>query len=341
MAEDRKIEKPIPILGITQPEEGGQLMHLEGFKEPYQGFPEQSIVNEFRLIKKIIKSPITIFPWRRIIKKWYVKIFLGIIFLFFRKKLRKLADWGLDVFMDIVEPSTSKFQLPPKRYCPFVQELYRILTLGVEREKSPEMKEKIGFLRDFICLILEFDSAYRFRLQDILPEIDLEKVKPNKKDEYFLKMRPDYDFGGRDFGSRKKELDQINEEWTAQRIKQEGIKNQKMNQIRERFEKDLTTLNEEFGVELSTTLIPDRNMLRPMSRITFTDTNKTDEELRKITSEYQKKFKKVQEKHHLTMEDVIQIQEKGISAIMRAKIPDEIIDAEKIEDKGRQDENIK
>lgn len=52
-------------------------------------------------------------------------------------------------------------------------------------------------MRDFVCMILEFDNAYRFRLQDVLSEIKLEEIRPTEGDQYYFGIRTDYNFGGK------------------------------------------------------------------------------------------------------------------------------------------------
>ena len=67
----------------------------------------------------------------------------------------------------------------------------------IEKEKKPWLKEKWEKIRDLVCLILEFDNAYRFRFQDVLSEIRLEEIKPTEVEKYWFSLREDYDFGGK------------------------------------------------------------------------------------------------------------------------------------------------
>lgn len=91
----------------------------------------------------------------------------------------------------------GKDRIKPDKYCRFVREIYRLFNLLIEREKGNELKNFWAQMRDVICMILEFDNAYRFRMQDILSEINLDEVKPDENTKYYMDLHDDYDFGGR------------------------------------------------------------------------------------------------------------------------------------------------
>lgn len=82
----------------------------------------------------------------------------------------------------------------PKRYSHAVREIHRVFSIMIERDNRPNEKEKLTYLRDLICMILEFDNAYRFRFQDGFSELDLDKIKPDENDLYYMSLREDYDF---------------------------------------------------------------------------------------------------------------------------------------------------
>jgi len=90
----------------------------------------------------------------------------------------------------------EKDKCDPKLFSKPVREVYRLFNILIEREKSDRMKEMWANMRDVVCYILEFDSAYRFRLQDVLPEIDLDAIKPDEATEYFMSLNPSYNWGG-------------------------------------------------------------------------------------------------------------------------------------------------
>ena len=64
----------------------------------------------------------------------------------------------------------KRHRLKPFMYCKAVREVHTILSNHC-RDIFPddELREAI---RDSLCMFLEFDNAYRFRFQDIIPEMD-------------------------------------------------------------------------------------------------------------------------------------------------------------------------
>jgi hypothetical protein len=88
----------------------------------------------------------------------------------------------------------SSDNIDPKKYSRPVREIYRLFNLLIEKEKREEMKQKWVNLRDVICYILEFDSAYRFRLQDVLREINLKEIEPDEYTKYYMSLKDDFNF---------------------------------------------------------------------------------------------------------------------------------------------------
>jgi len=64
------------------------------------------------------------------------------------------------------------------RYSQFVQELHRAFSVSWNDE-SERISELRKMLRDIECMILEFDNAYRFRAQDLIPEINKHNLRKN------------------------------------------------------------------------------------------------------------------------------------------------------------------
>jgi hypothetical protein len=85
-------------------------------------------------------------------------------------------------------------KIDPKRYSRPVREIYRLFNLLIEREKDQGNKDKWTQIRDVVCYILEFDNAYRFRLQDVLKEINLDEIKPDEATKYYMSLHSDYNF---------------------------------------------------------------------------------------------------------------------------------------------------
>jgi len=96
---------------------------------------------------------------------------------------------GLEIYYPILE----KYFLKPEAYSKPTREIYRLFDILIAREKSKGMKEKFEKIRNMVCFVLEYDSAYRFRFQDILAEIDLSQIRLDSAEEYYFKGRDDYD----------------------------------------------------------------------------------------------------------------------------------------------------
>ena len=99
------------------------------------------------------------------------------------------------IAIDIYYPILTKYFLKPEAYSKPTREIYRLFDILIAKEKNTGMKEKFTKIRDMACFVLEYDSAYRFRFQDILGEIDLSQIKLDEAEKYYFQGRDDYDFG--------------------------------------------------------------------------------------------------------------------------------------------------
>lgn len=107
--------------------------------------------------------------------------------------IKRLIPSLISSYHGLIKPKLIK----PERYSKSIREIYRLFNLLIEREKSDGMKQKWIQMRDLVCMTLEFDNAYRFRLQDVLSEINLDEIKPTDGDKYYFDIRKDYNFGGK------------------------------------------------------------------------------------------------------------------------------------------------
>lgn len=166
---DAKKEKT-SLEKVVFPKGGGILTYLRGYKEPYRGFPYFEMVERVDDIKKISKKVFSrIYHDTKGIKR------LKLLFLF--PMLRTIING----FRYALWFHTSKFKMRIKRYSQPMREIYRVWnTLG----DSEEIKE----WRDIVCMILEFDNAYRYRVQDILSELNKETLKKNPLKEILRLM---------------------------------------------------------------------------------------------------------------------------------------------------------
>lgn len=161
------------ILRVEFPPQGGTLTFMEGFDQPYQGFPLHPLVERMDLVKKITKNMKSGFyhrMWKKTnwITKWPL-ILISYPFMRIYAKNEIYACWR----------HLERFRVKPRMYCRSVREIYRAFSLPVsenERYKSILLREQ---MRDILCMHLEFDNAYRFRFQDVIAELDRDKFKKN------------------------------------------------------------------------------------------------------------------------------------------------------------------
>jgi len=166
MAEDAKNVNA--LIKVELPKEGGVLTYMEGMDQPYRGFPFWEFVDKLDIFKKIGKSLLS-GVYHSLVKKNKVKL---ITFLPSVWAIKGVVRTAIYVFYRQVE----RFRLKPNRYCQCVRELYRVFSIQKDKE-SIETEELRIMIRDAICIFLEFDNAYRFRVQDWMEEFDITKFR--------------------------------------------------------------------------------------------------------------------------------------------------------------------
>ncbi len=163
-------EIPTDVHALTKvefPEEGGVLTYMEGYDLPYRGFPFFEFVDKIDLIKKLSRQIQSGFY--HALKDSPLKYLLIPLIPYLGTRL----FWAFTyTFHRLIE----RFRLKTIRYCQFVRELHRACSIEYIGEDE-RIKEIRFMLRDIECMILEFDNAYRFRMQDILEEMDKEALK--------------------------------------------------------------------------------------------------------------------------------------------------------------------
>ena len=145
----------VTLKEVKLPKEGGVLSYYNEYEYPRKGFPVSKVVEKVGVVKKVLISVLF-----SLLKS---KLVLVIAILFFRKDLIKAYGELIDRLRPIIQFHTLK----PFRYCKSVRELY------VAFDKEDEA------LRDIVCMIFEFDDAYRYRMQDILGEFNKESFAKN------------------------------------------------------------------------------------------------------------------------------------------------------------------
>lgn len=153
---------------VEFPDEGGILTYIEGFELPYKGFPYFDFVDKIDVMKKVLRG---------ILSGSYHQ-------LKSRNKLLLLtlipSIWALKpavrTLVYTFHRMYERFKIKPDKHCQAIRELYKAFSVDIEGESKGD-KELRTQLRDLTCMIAEFDNAYRYRLQDIVVEVNKENLK--------------------------------------------------------------------------------------------------------------------------------------------------------------------
>lgn len=162
-------EKPTdnhPLEKVEFPEESGVFTYMKGYDYPYRGYPYYEFVDKIDLVKKLSRNLQSGF-YHGLKNNWFKWLLIPLI-----PTLGKQLFWA---FTYTFHRLIDRFQMRTNRYSQAVSEIYRAASVSWSDE-TPKATELRKMLRDIECMILEFDNAYRFRVQDILPELNKEEL---------------------------------------------------------------------------------------------------------------------------------------------------------------------
>ena len=170
-------EKPkdiSPLQRVEMPPEGGVLTYMEGYEYPYKGFPYYEFVDRIDLLKKITRTTLSgiYHELKKRNKLWFLTLLPSLWIM------KVLVRVGIYVFYRIVE----RFRLKKEKYCPAVREIYRVFSIDDPDERVGE-RDLRWRIRDSICMVLEFDNAYRYRTQDLIEELNKDNVRKDPAKE--------------------------------------------------------------------------------------------------------------------------------------------------------------
>lgn len=149
------------IQRIEYPEEGGIFIYYQGAYYPKKGFPYPEAIESICDVKRVIVAFMTFVSKAKIAAP---------LFYFFQEEL-------LDAFVIYAKRALERHYLKPRYLIDTIQELY-FAGMSVAITKNEEELVKI------ICHILQYDSAYRIRMQ-ILAE-EAYKAKPDNLVEWII-----------------------------------------------------------------------------------------------------------------------------------------------------------
>jgi len=156
-----KVDK---IVEVKLSKDGGVYSTFENRPYPAKGFPYYDTVHRIDAVKKVFIGLAYGFA------NFRGKLILAFFLLFFRKRVMASARKLIQGLWVTVKPH----RLKPLYYCNAVRELY--LAFGYTTKPSDKA-------RDLVCMILEFDDAYRYRFQYCFGELDKDNFRKNQYKE--------------------------------------------------------------------------------------------------------------------------------------------------------------
>lgn len=153
---DGEFDKRIKVVNVNIGKDGGILTYFLGGKEPMRGYadgPTVALVSGYKRLFMLILSNLSKVGWfGKICTLLAIKYNFNIVGEYFQK----LFELNLSLLHD-------------QYYTQSVREIRRVL------------KDRVSEgVRDAIGMVLEYDTAYRFRFQDVIVELD--KTKDTRKE---------------------------------------------------------------------------------------------------------------------------------------------------------------
>lgn len=112
------------------------------------------------------------------------------------QRWKELAESFIPVLHSKIQP----YLVPRDAMCTAVREIYdafdRIKSLEVDDPNYFKMQKRWERLRDILCFFLQQDLPYRWRFQLALSGMDMEKIRLDESDRFWLEKQGDFQYGG-------------------------------------------------------------------------------------------------------------------------------------------------
>ena len=154
------------IINIHIPVEGGVFLEYEGVSHLEAGFPLWDTVHALDMNKKFFSGML------KAVQKTFAggKIKTLLLVLFFRKELKAvLYEAAQAAYRQL-----KNYRFYDKRYCKAVKEIRRVMEAIKPADKENALVWDRIIMLTF--LFLEFDIAYRYRVQYVLGRLDKKKL---------------------------------------------------------------------------------------------------------------------------------------------------------------------
>jgi hypothetical protein len=160
---------------IEYPPEGGIYVYHKGTLHPTKGFPTPESVGSNNIAKRLFIGQMKFFA-----NKNTLVAFFGFLFLPWKRKMRVVEAWieGFNKLSGIVirpycmkpeyySNSCRQIRIFVEKFCTF---------LGIRQSLANGFGQRVAHM-------IEFDNAYRYRIQDLLSETSAEKLAENPRRE--------------------------------------------------------------------------------------------------------------------------------------------------------------
>ncbi len=189
-----------PLKQVVFGDEGGVLTYMGEHPYPYKGFPWGDVVEKMDIVKKVSKGILGGFYHSTNKRSWLQKIFLLPCMWIF-KDLIYAEVYAFHRFV-------GRFRLKPLRYCTAIRELHRAYSYEQPGE-DPQTRDLRLKFRDLLCMHLEYDNAYRYRFQDLFPELNKDLLVKNPIKELTRMF---------DIAIEREILQEIKDTWTLTKL---------------------------------------------------------------------------------------------------------------------------
>lgn len=181
----------LPVKEATDTNKQGWYIYYEGLSHPKKGFPTPHAVNAIGPVKRILMNTI-----KAIATKDLILAFIGIA-LTPRKYKVRILERILIQFNDFAHLNMWRFYFEPPFKQPANVATYDFVrhflyNLKVNTKVADNTANIVGHL-------VEYDDAYRYRIQDVMSETNKEKLlaNPSKEVQRILQILMEREQGGR------------------------------------------------------------------------------------------------------------------------------------------------
>ena len=160
-----------------QLEDGSIMTKLQGCSYLYKGYPDHRVMKALETPKDLLWMIADLFTGFKILI-----VLSGLLFIISRKLARKKLNKFLDTIFKLGHKPIAMWVPDEKHYCLAVKEVYRASNKAIDLLHK-DVRESVGKIRDIITMSCEFDTVYRFPMQDIFGELNKENLNKSPRNE--------------------------------------------------------------------------------------------------------------------------------------------------------------